>query len=49
MENFKELARETEKKPSEEHGLDVGDELGLADQPVQPCALLQALQQSLNA
>ena len=30
-------------QPGEEHGLDVGDELGLPDQPVQAGALLEAL------
>ena len=43
MEDVEELCWEGVEEAREQHGLNVGDELGLADQAVQPGALLQAL------
>ncbi len=39
---------EEAEQPGEEHGLDVGDELGLANQAVEAGRLLQALQRGLD-
>ena len=43
VEYVQELPGQEEEEAGKEHGLDVGDELRLADQPVQPGTLLQSL------
>ena len=43
VENVQKLLRQAEKQAGKKHGLNVGDELSLPHQPVQPSTLLQAL------
>ena len=48
VKDVKKLPGEEVEEPGEQHGLDVGDQLRLADQPVQTSTLLQPLQSFIH-